>query len=102
MSQFSQGKYSFGICDRCGDKTPYKDLREEWTGFMVCKPCWDPKTKLEFPTNFPTDPESLRNPRPDADIESGYGIVQTDMSIGAAFSGGILKIELGEITVTVT
>lgn len=101
MAQFSQGKYAKAICDRCGDKVPYKDLREEWTGFRVCDSCFDAKTKLEFPTYFPIDPESLRDPRPDVDIESGDGIVQTNTSIGAAFTGGILKIELGEVTVTV-
>lgn len=31
------------ICDRCGFKFQHGQLRKEWTGFMVCSPCWDPK-----------------------------------------------------------
>ena len=102
MALFSSGKFAKAVCDRCGDKIPYKNLLEEWTGFKVCIKCLDPKTKLEFPTYFPIDPESLRDPRPDTDVESGAGIARAENSIGGAFEGGTLQIELGEVTVTVT
>ena len=102
MALFSSGKFAKAMCDRCGDKIAYKDLREEWTGFKVCIKCLDPKTKLEFPTYFPTDPESLRDPRPDADVESGAGIARTTTSIGGALNGGSLRVDLGKVTVTIT
>ena len=31
------------ICDRCGLQHKSGELREEWTGLMVCKPCWEPR-----------------------------------------------------------
>ena len=80
MAKFSQGKHAKAMCDRCGDKVDYKELKAEWTGLRVCKPCWDPKTKQEFPTNFPTDAESLKQPRPDNDIEASDGTAVSDMT----------------------
>ena len=31
------------ICDRCGFKYRLTQLRKEWTGLMVCNPCYDIK-----------------------------------------------------------
>lgn len=36
------GKWNV-ICDRCGFKYKNTDLKEEWTGLMVCDHCWEPK-----------------------------------------------------------
>ena len=33
---FALGKHSYGVCDRCGFRARYLDLRMEWTGFKVC------------------------------------------------------------------
>ena len=84
--QFTSGKYARAICDRCGEKIMYTKLRLEWTGLKVCRTCWDPKTALEFPTNFPTDPEALRDPRPDNDVEASAGKVTMGTGgIGTSF-----------------
>lgn len=99
---YSSGKHAKGICDRCGGKVPYQKLLEEWTGLKVCKSCLDFKTKQEFPTNFPVDPETLYEPRPDYDIESGSGIIRPEGEVGAAFGSFSLTIELGSVTVNVT
>jgi hypothetical protein len=102
MSQFTSGKYAKAICDRCGDKMKYQALREEWTGLRVCKKCWDPKTALEFPTNFPSDAESLRDPRPDNDVEATNGTVNVANSIGTGFRLNGSTVELGQVTVSIT
>lgn len=102
MSQFSQGKWAQATCDRCGDKVLYKTLKEEWTGFMVCKDCLDPKTKLEFPTYFPTDAESLRNPRPDNDMEASDGTVYIgDDDLGQSFRTSATVVALGTVTTSI-
>lgn len=31
------------ICDRCGLKHKSDALMKEWTGLMVCTPCWEPR-----------------------------------------------------------
>lgn len=92
------------MCDRCGDEIRYRDLKSEWTGLRVCKSCWDPKTPLEFPKNFPIDAEALRDPRPDNDIEASHGIVKVGTgaanAIGSGFKLKGLTVELGTVTVT--
>jgi hypothetical protein len=55
-----------GNCMRCGfNVEPHTRLRREWTGLLVCKPCWDPKpAQLRAP---PVKPEGLpvRNASPE-------------------------------------
>lgn len=29
------------ICDRCGFRYKMWQLKKEWTGLMVCDPCWE-------------------------------------------------------------
>lgn len=36
------------ICDRCARKYKSSELREEWTGLMVCKNCWEPRQPQDF------------------------------------------------------
>lgn len=102
MSQFTSGKFAKGICDRCGQRYYLNDLKLEWTGLKVCDSCLDAKDPIEFPTNFPIDPEALENPRPDSDVEAGAGVIRTPSAIGSSFSGIELECEMGNVTVTVT
>ena len=30
-----------GICDRCGFEYDLAQLKKEWTGYMVCRDCFD-------------------------------------------------------------
>jgi hypothetical protein len=101
MANFTSGKFAKAICDRCGDKMKYLELKLEWTGLMVCEECFDPKDPLEFPTNFPIDPESLRNPRPDNDVEAGAGTIRVAPRIGSVIKGIAVECEIGNVTVTV-
>ena len=102
MARFTSGKFAPGICDRCGFKYKLLDLKEEWTGLLVCDECWDAKDPLEFPTNFPTDPESVRNPSPDDDVEASDGVIRLPSRVGSSFAGIELECERGTVTVTVT
>lgn len=51
-------------CDRCGFKFKASKLKEEWTGFMVCKECWEPRHPQDFLRGVPDDP-SVPWTRPD-------------------------------------
>ncbi len=31
------------ICDRCGFRYKFYNLKKEWTGLMVCDGCWEPQ-----------------------------------------------------------
>jgi len=101
MSNFTSGKFAKGMCDRCGDKHYLNKLILEWTGLKVCKICLDQKDPLEFPTNFPVDPESVQNPRPDIDVEAGQGTISVPSRLGSSFAGIELECEIGDVTVTV-
>jgi hypothetical protein len=54
MPKYAAGKYAYGISDRSGFRYRLKDMRKEWTGFLVGKDEWEPKHA-----------EALRDPRPD-------------------------------------
>ena len=99
--KFTSGRWARAICDRCGDKIKYSKLKLEWTGLKVCSYCWDPKTALEFPTNFPADAEALRDPRVDNDVEASLGKVTVgDGAIGTSFQLNAIEIELGTVSVS--
>lgn len=77
---FATGRKAIGNCDRCGFQYLLHDLKDEVvdlnkTGLLVCQECYDqdqPQLQLgRFPV---TDPQALRNPRPDKGVEdSRYG-----------------------------
>ena len=70
-AQFSSGKNSIAECDRCGQRFKLKKLKPEIVKLRtvnnrVCPQCWDkdhPQLQLGI---YPvTDPQAVRNPRPD-------------------------------------
>ncbi len=65
------GKDVGGMCDRCGQRYPLKDLTTEYkqgrpTDLLVCPSCWDQEHEQE-PMRWPTpdDKQSIDNPRPE-------------------------------------
>ena len=62
---FASGKHALAICDRCGFRAKYVEIREEWNGSRVCRECFETKhPQLEAP-KVRADAEALRNARPD-------------------------------------
>ena len=117
---YAQGKYSRGICDRCGFDYPYLDLRKEWTGFKVCGECYEPKHPQLEPTHNVSDPEALYQPRPTVTAPVGQqGFVrvsnpkdnngvsspimwaQNSDTIGSMYLVDKASASLGTVTVTV-
>lgn len=68
------------ICDRCGFKYKHYQLRKEWTGFMVCDSCWEPRHPMDFlkVPNPEKAPDWVRSPPADIEIEVNY----VDSSVG--------------------
>lgn len=62
---FATGKFSFALCDYCGQRYPYQVLRKNWRGFMVCPEDYEPKEPQLDPLNYSGDAIALRDPRPD-------------------------------------
>jgi hypothetical protein len=65
MSRNANGFMSKAICDRCGLKYMYTQLRREWNGLRTCDDCWSMKHPQLSPIYPPTEPQALQNPRPD-------------------------------------
>lgn len=59
------GANPYAICDRCGGKRRLLGLRREWSGLMVCGPCFDPRpAHLDPPVIDPREGMPLPNARP--------------------------------------
>jgi hypothetical protein len=55
-------------CDRCADVLYASQLRKEWTGWMVCEQCWEPRHPQEFLKGRKED-ENVPWTRPDSDFD---------------------------------
>jgi hypothetical protein len=62
---FATGKFSFGLCDYCGQRYPYNVLRQNWRGFKVCPDDYEPKEPQLDPLKYNGDAIALLGPRPD-------------------------------------
>jgi hypothetical protein len=59
------GGNPWAICDRCGCKRRLFSLKREWTGFMVCGVCHDPRpAELTPPVVDPREGAPLPGARP--------------------------------------
>ena len=65
MSGYASGKYAYGLCDYCGQRYPYSDLKKNWKGFKVCPEDYEPKEPQEDPSHYRGDAIALFEPRPD-------------------------------------
>ena len=62
---FATGKFSFGLCDYCGQRYPYNVLRKNWRGFKVCPDDYEPKEPQLDPLRYKGDAIAIQEPRPD-------------------------------------
>jgi len=101
---FASNKNPYGICDRCGFRYYLKQLRKEWNGLKTCPECYEPKhPQLEPRTNL-TDPQAVREPRPDISVSPTTFRLYTNYDlgiIGTELDGpSTLTSALGTITIT--
>jgi len=102
---FASGKHAFGLSDRSGFRYRIKDMRKEWNGSLVGKDEYEEKHPQLTPSRVPTDPEAIRNARPDNDDDLSPFVVYTNTGLGIVGS----KMEtfeatasLGSVTVSIT
>lgn len=73
------------LCDRCGFDYYNYELRKEWTGFMVCDKCWEPRHPQDM-IRAPKESEPLPWTRPDNDgVDVGVALnpaTQTEIPAG--------------------
>lgn len=56
---------AWAICDRCGFKVRHRKLRKEWTGLLVCRPCWDPRPADTKPPHLRPEGVPIKDARPE-------------------------------------
>lgn len=98
---FATGRYSIAICDRCGCRAKYKELREQVvngvkTNLRVCPDCLDADhPQLRLNRIRINDPQALRNPRPEIDIAEQRRLISG--VLGVVATGAV-----GRLTATIT
>jgi hypothetical protein len=68
MSKFASGKNAYALSDRSGLRYRYKDMRKEWTGALVGRDEFEPKQPQLGPFRKVTDPQALRDARPETGL----------------------------------
>ena len=99
--KYATGKRSLAICDRCGQRYRYLELRKEWTGFKTCPDCFEPKHPQLEPSKVPFEPQVLHEPRPDApetvDIIVSFPVVNSQTFVTEPFLPS-LTARVGTVT----
>lgn len=109
-SNFAAGKSALGLCDVCGFHYKLSQLRAlvvktKVTATLACPECWSPDhPQLQLGMYTFTDPQALRNPRPDQTAESreiqwGWDPVGYTDPLGQIQSATESIISLGTVTV---
>ena len=119
-NRFANGARAFGFCDVCGFRYDLKRLKNlivktKRTEIRACPQCWTPDQPQLLLGSFPvSDPQALRNPRPDTNtwyVDSGSRVIQWGWApVGGAkfFDDGLTpnwlasQGEVGTVTITVT
>ena len=65
MASFASGKNAYGISDRSGFRYKLNRMKKEWNGSLVGFDEFEPKQPQLFPNASLSDPQALKNPRPD-------------------------------------
>ena len=94
---FASGKQSIAFCDRCGRKVPYKELKAQVvnqivTDIRVCTPCLD-KDQPQWRVGRLriTDPQALREARPDPNLVASRDIQWGWNPVGMNFTDQLFE-----------
>ena len=109
MSKFATGKHAFGISDRSGFRYRLKDMRKEWNGLLVGRDEWEEKHPQLQPLRAVPDPQALRDPRPEQnldeqrDIQYGYDPVGFKDITGVTPPNNLVANgNVGTVTITIS
>ena len=95
-NRFANGAKAWGVCDRCGFRFDLKKLKNEvvktkQTQIRSCPQCWTPDhPQLQLGMYPVSDPQAIRDPRPDTNTWYSSGVTAT-----GSFGGGSRVIEWG-------
>ena len=109
MTRFAAGSKAFGISDRSGFRYRLREMKREWTGLLVGPDEFDPKHPQLRSPNASPDPEALRNPRPESNLEEqrsiqfGWNPVGFKEILGVTPSNNLVSTcSVGTVTIEIT
>jgi len=102
MAKFAQGKYALGVSDRSGFVYRLNDMRKEWTGSLVGPDEWEKKQPQLDPRRHISDPQALRNPRPNTPMVLSIYVGVPNVEDGGNFRPMNVFGQVGTVTVVTT
>jgi hypothetical protein len=114
MSSFAKGKHAYGFCDRTGFRYPIRDLVRQiedgrWNGLMVGRDVVDQdQPQLKLGDVNASDPQALRNPRPDDSLSESRSLSAFDpvgggnTALGSRTVGLDMSGAVGRVTVEIS
>jgi hypothetical protein len=105
---FASSRNAISICDRCGFTYPLRELRKETrnsvlTNVKVCPECFDPDhPQYKVGKRDYSDPQALRDPRPDLNTGTGRIDRYRTASSGDEFNGSADGWAIGDANTTLT
>lgn len=93
---FATGSRTLAHCERCGRRYRHKELHKEWSGFLVCPTCHDPKPAERSPRRLGSEAVMVKNARPDQDASTADAIIDPDadeLSDLITFPQGLRSLE---------
>jgi hypothetical protein len=88
---FSSGKKAYGISDRSGFRYRLRDMKREWNGLLVGPDEFEEKHPQLFPPRIGTDPQALRNPRPEPDLDNQRAVQYGFSPVGFRTIPGLIE-----------
>jgi len=109
MAKFASGKHAFAISDRSGQRYLYRDMKREWNGLLVGPAEYEPKHPQLGPFRKVSDPQALRNARPEPNLVQERAVQHGFDPVGFADIPGLSPTNLlapeglvGTVTVVIT
>jgi hypothetical protein len=96
---YKSGTYN-GLCDRCGSKFKFSDLKLEWDGLYVCTAngCWEPRQPQDYVKGV-RDDMSVPVSRPDQPLVFLAQLIVTETPIvSLSFIKALLKSLLASVS----
>ena len=72
MARFAAGKKAYGISDRSGFRYRLREMKREWNGALVGPDEYEAKHPQLTPPRKISDPQALRDPRPDTHVDTYF------------------------------
>lgn len=79
---YASDKNAYGICDITGFRYRRKDMKKTWDGFIVGPDQWSPKHPQLMPRKAPTDPQAIKEARPENADDNNFFTVYTNVGTG--------------------